>query len=93
MNSKEIYDNLYNLVTHVDTISKANLKYAKELQIVLYNLEIESAHINEANGLLAIAEELSRILNNIIKSTNELIKEDDEVIEGTMNELKGVLNT
>jgi len=87
----EIYKHLEEVVADIRKVNADTIKYAKELQIVFFNLEIESAHIKEVNGIAVIAEELKRILDKMVDANTQLVSNDREKLNVTMEQLKEIL--
>ena len=87
----EIYKHLEEVVADIRKVNADTIKYAKELQIVFFNLEIESAYIKEANGIAVIAEELKRILDKMVDANTQLVSNDREKLNVTMEQLKEIL--
>lgn len=50
-------------------------KAIRDLKLIIFNLEIESAHLTEPNGIGVISEELMRIIDRMENEIQELMKD------------------
>jgi hypothetical protein len=84
MNRKETYAELSRIMGEVRKSDDFVLKQARELKLVLYNLQIEHAHITQTNGIDAIAVRLKSIIDGIQGEVTDLINNNRESLGITL---------
>lgn len=60
--------------TEISTTNDNNVKQTDNLKTVLVNLQIEDAHIEENTGIVPIANEIEKVIQNIHDNTDDLRK-------------------
>ena len=73
LNSIEVQKNIHKKIS---LNNNTEIELTAKLKILLFNLQIEGAHLKEKNGIGVIAIELQKIIAQLHDSTYDLVKTD-----------------
>jgi hypothetical protein len=75
-NTNEAIDIITKIAETIRISNDKSLKDINTLELILLNLRIQEAHINEVTGIVPIINELERTIHNIKLNTKMLISEN-----------------
>jgi hypothetical protein len=60
------------------------IKQTENLKIILLNLKIQSAHVNQPNGISPIASELRKIIGELNDKTKKTVMDSRNILEKSL---------
>jgi len=89
--SKNIIKSIETIERLLKEISRVNdeaIRQTYNLEMVLVNLQIEDAHIEQNTGIVPIAQEIERVIKTIHDNTDQLVKEGRKELRVAFEEVK-----
>lgn len=79
------------LLKEISRVNDAAIKQTDNLNMVLVNLQIEDAHIEENTGIVPIAQEIERVIKTIHDNTDDLVKQGRKELRQAFDEIKNYI--